>query len=108
MSGISRQALFGRLNPIAYQSGLRVIRQQHGLDIIARRIQNARAKLDNPNKPIGVFMRCGTSGVGKTETALAPADLRRVTHAHEPNGGVEGDRTGHSRRRLQLRVRMRR
>jgi len=52
----------------------RIIGQQHGLDMIAKRIQTARAKLDNPNKPIGVFMLCGPSGVGKTETALALAD----------------------------------
>jgi type VI secretion system protein VasG len=54
--------------------GKRVIGQQHGLDMIAKRIQTARARLDNPNKPIGVFMLCGTSGVGKTETALALAE----------------------------------
>lgn len=52
----------------------RVIGQKHGLEMIARRIQTARAKMDNPNKPIGVFMLCGPSGVGKTETALALAD----------------------------------
>ena len=52
----------------------RVIGQKHGLEMIAKRIQTARAKLDNPNKPIGVFMLCGPSGVGKTETALALAD----------------------------------
>jgi len=39
--------------------------------MIARRIQTSRASLDNPNKPIDVFMLAGTSGVGKTETALA-------------------------------------
>jgi len=54
--------------------GQRVIGQQHGLEMIARRIQTARARLDNPGKPIGVFMLCGTSGVGKTETALALAE----------------------------------
>ena len=54
--------------------GKRVIGQQHGLEMIARRIQTSRARLDNPNKPIGVFMLCGTSGVGKTETALALAE----------------------------------
>ena len=54
--------------------GQRVIGQQHGLDMIARRIQTSRARLDNPNKPIGVFMLAGTSGVGKTETALALAE----------------------------------
>jgi type VI secretion system protein VasG len=52
----------------------RVIGQKHALDMIAKRIQTSRAKLDNPNKPIGVFMLCGTSGVGKTETALALAE----------------------------------
>ncbi|RQP25400.1 type VI secretion system ATPase TssH [Piscinibacter terrae] len=52
----------------------RVIGQKHALEIIARRIQTSRARLDNPNKPIGVFMLCGTSGVGKTETALALAE----------------------------------
>ena len=52
----------------------RVIGQRHGLDMIAKRIQTSRARLDNPNKPIGVFLLCGTSGVGKTETALALAE----------------------------------
>ncbi len=52
----------------------RVIGQRHGLDMIARRIQTSRAKLDNPNKPIGVFMLAGPSGVGKTESALALAE----------------------------------
>jgi len=52
----------------------RVIGQRHGLEMIARRIQTSRAKLDNPNKPIGVFMLCGPSGVGKTETALTLAE----------------------------------
>ena len=42
--------------------------------MIAKRIQTSRAGLDNPNKPIGVFMLCGPSGVGKTETALALAE----------------------------------
>jgi len=53
----------------------RVIGQRHALEMIARRIQTSRAKLDNPNKPVGVFMLCGTSGVGKTETALALAEI---------------------------------
>ena len=52
----------------------RVIGQSHGLAVIAKRIETNRAKLDNPNKPIGVFMLCGPSGVGKTETALALAE----------------------------------
>ncbi len=52
----------------------RIIGQRHALDMIAKRIQTSRASLDNPNKPIGVFMLAGTSGVGKTETALALAE----------------------------------
>ncbi len=52
----------------------RVIGQRHGLEAIARRIQTSRASLDNPSKPIGVFMLAGPSGVGKTETALALAE----------------------------------
>lgn len=52
----------------------RVIGQRHGLDMIAKRIQTSRARLDNPNKPIGVFMLVGPSGVGKTETALTLAE----------------------------------
>ena len=52
----------------------RVVGQAHGLGMIARRIETSRARLDNPNKPIGVFMLCGPSGVGKTETALALAE----------------------------------
>jgi type VI secretion system protein VasG len=53
----------------------RVIGQPHALEAIAQRIRTARAKLEDPNKPIGVFMLVGTSGVGKTETALALADI---------------------------------
>jgi type VI secretion system protein VasG len=52
----------------------RVVGQSHGLAMIAKRIETNRAKLDNPNKPIGVFMLSGPSGVGKTETALALAE----------------------------------
>ena len=52
----------------------RVIGQRHALDMIARRVQTSRASLDNPGKPIGVFLLCGPSGVGKTETGLALAE----------------------------------
>ncbi len=53
----------------------RVIGQDHAMKMIAKRVQTSRAGLDNPNKPIGVFMLAGTSGVGKTETALALAEV---------------------------------
>ena len=53
----------------------RVIGQDHALAAIAQRIITSRARLDDPGKPVGVFMLVGPSGVGKTETALALADL---------------------------------
>ena len=52
----------------------RVVGQNHALQAIAQRIQTARAGLDDPRRPIGVFLLVGPSGVGKTETALALAD----------------------------------
>jgi len=56
---------------LASSLGKRVIGQDHALEMIAKRVQTARASLENPNKPIGVFMLAGPSGVGKTETAIA-------------------------------------
>jgi type VI secretion system protein VasG len=53
----------------------RVVGQSHALDRIAQRIRTSRAGLTDPKRPIGVFMLAGTSGVGKTETAMALADL---------------------------------
>lgn len=53
----------------------RVIGQDHALEAIAETIQVSRAGLGDPRKPIGVFMLAGTSGTGKTETALALAEL---------------------------------
>ena len=53
----------------------RVVGQDHALAAIAEAIRTSRAGLTDPRKPIGVFMMAGTSGVGKTETALAVADL---------------------------------
>src|SRR5579872_532733 len=57
------------------QLGQRVIGQVHALAGISERIRTARASLEDPNKPVGVFMLVGPSGVGKTETALALSDL---------------------------------
>jgi type VI secretion system protein VasG len=59
---------------LAATLGRRVVGQDHALEMITRRVQTARAGLENPNKPIGVFMLAGPSGVGKTETALALAE----------------------------------
>lgn len=52
----------------------RVVGQDHALEMIGKRIETSRAGLEDPNKPIGVFMLCGPSGVGKTESALALAE----------------------------------
>ncbi|WP_288129079.1 type VI secretion system ATPase TssH [Microbulbifer sp.] len=61
------QSLAERLNK-------RVIGQSHVTEAVAQAIRTSRAGLTDPRKPVGVFMFCGTSGVGKTETALALAD----------------------------------
>jgi type VI secretion system protein VasG len=53
----------------------RVIGQDHALAAIAQRILTSRANLDDPVKPVGVFLLVGPSGVGKTETAIALADV---------------------------------
>jgi type VI secretion system protein VasG len=55
--------------------GRRVIGQNHALDMLSERIRTSKAGLEDPGKPIGVFLLVGPSGVGKTETALALADL---------------------------------
>jgi type VI secretion system protein VasG len=55
--------------------GERVIGQDHALEAIAQRVRTASARLEDPNKPRGVFLFVGPSGVGKTETALALADI---------------------------------
>ena len=55
--------------------GRRVIGQDHALEAISQRIRTSRARLDDPNKPVGTFLLVGPSGVGKTETALALSDL---------------------------------
>ncbi|WP_277252425.1 type VI secretion system ATPase TssH [Neptunomonas phycophila] len=53
----------------------RIIGQDHALDAVSQSVRISSAKLKDPKQPIGVFMFCGSSGVGKTETALALADL---------------------------------
>jgi len=55
--------------------GERVVGQGHALESIARRINTSRAQLEDPGKPIGVFLLVGPSGVGKTETAVTLADV---------------------------------
>src|SRR5678809_890129 len=53
----------------------RIIGQDHAMEAISRRVRTSAAKIEDPNKPKGVFMLVGPSGVGKTETALALSDL---------------------------------
>ena len=53
----------------------RVIGQPHAIEAVAKSVRTARANLEDPNKPKAVFMFVGPSGVGKTETALALADV---------------------------------
>ena len=75
----------------------RVIGQNHAMEIISQRVQTSRASLDDPNKPVGVFMLVGPSGVGKTETALRPErpTLWRGTQSdHHQYVGVPGTAHG--------------
>ncbi len=60
---------------LSKELGKRVVGQDHALEMIAKRVQTSRARLDNPGKPVGVFMLAGPSGVGKTESALALAEV---------------------------------
>jgi type VI secretion system protein VasG len=53
----------------------RVVGQDHALGVVSQRVRTSRAAMDDPNKPVGVFLLVGPSGVGKTETALALSDL---------------------------------
>jgi type VI secretion system protein VasG len=53
----------------------RIVGQSHALEVVAERIQTSRASLTDPRRPIGVFLMVGPSGVGKTETAMALADI---------------------------------
>lgn len=60
----------------------RVVGQDHAIEAIVKRIHTAKARLDDPSRPQGVFMLVGPSGVGKTETALA---LSEVLYGGERN-----------------------
>src|SRR5262249_56245016 len=65
----------GRVVEVEEKVGERVVGQDHALHAIAQRIQTARANLADPRRPLGVFLMVGPSGVGKTETAMALADI---------------------------------
>ena len=63
--------------------GKRVIGQNHALEMISERIRTSKASLEDPSKPIGVFLLVGPSGVGKTETALGLAEGPNLTPLQE-------------------------
>jgi type VI secretion system protein VasG len=65
----------GTVLSLEEQLARRIIGQAHALGAISQRIRTSRAGIEDPNKPVGVFMLVGPSGVGKTETALAVSDL---------------------------------
>ncbi len=65
----------GTVLSLEEQLARRIIGQAHALSGISQRIRTSRAGIEDPNKPVGVFMLVGPSGVGKTETALAVSDL---------------------------------
>nr|WP_281648672.1 type VI secretion system ATPase TssH [Parendozoicomonas sp. Alg238-R29] len=62
------------IRELATRMKTRVIGQDHALEAVAQAVQTSRAGLTDPRKPVGVFLFVGTSGVGKTETALTLAD----------------------------------
>ena len=53
----------------------RIKGQDEALGVIAQTVKAAKSGLKDPNQPLGVFLLVGPSGVGKTETGLAVADL---------------------------------
>ncbi|MCQ0032850.1 type VI secretion system ATPase TssH [Burkholderia glumae] len=57
------------------QLARRVVAQDDALAALAESLRTAKAGLRNEHAPLGVFLLAGPSGVGKTETALALADL---------------------------------
>ncbi len=52
----------------------RVMGQDYALEQLVQGIKTSKARLEDPNKPQGVFLLVGPNGVGKTETALALAN----------------------------------
>jgi type VI secretion system protein VasG len=78
-TGVPLEAILGSASSTAQalkaQLAERIVGQEDALDTIVRRVQTFQAGLGDPGKPTGVFLLCGPSGVGKTETALALADL---------------------------------
>ncbi|MEW7314503.1 type VI secretion system ATPase TssH [Buttiauxella gaviniae] len=64
-----------QLSELLHRLEMRVIGQRHALSAIATQIRISSAKLNDPLKPVGVYMLAGPSGIGKTETALVLADL---------------------------------
>lgn len=78
MAGNEKDHILGLANTLQ----ARVIGQDHSVTAIVKRIHTAKARLDDPNRPQGMFLLVGPSGVGKTETALA---LSEVLYGGERN-----------------------
>jgi len=64
-----------RVMSLRHDLGKRIVGQDHAIDRVSESVRVSSARLSDPRQPLAVFMFCGTSGVGKTETALALADL---------------------------------
>ncbi|MFO1148726.1 MAG: AAA family ATPase [Alsobacter sp.] len=79
MSGVPASRMRGdpdeAMRRLAESLRVRVVGQEAAIDLIARRLRSAQAGLTEPEAPAGVFLLVGPSGVGKTETAIAVADL---------------------------------
>src|SRR5262249_52727424 len=78
----------------------RIVGQSHALEAIAQRIRTARANLVDPRRPIGVFLMVGPSGVGKTETALALADILYGGDRNTGGTNLSEDKEDHKISRL--------
>ena len=68
-----QEAETARLLRMEDELHLQVVAQDDAIKAIARSIRRSRAGLKDPNRPIGSFIFCGPTGVGKTELARALA-----------------------------------
>ena len=78
-----------RLTDLEAHLAERVVGQAEAIGQVAQRVRMARTGLTDPNRPAGVFLFLGPSGVGKTELARALAERRRSRR----RGAVRAART---------------
>lgn len=74
-AGKMRSDSIGALLSLEEQLTTRVRGQSSAVKVVAETLRIAAAGIRNPNTPLGVLLFVGPSGVGKTETATALADL---------------------------------